>query len=433
MSRTRVRANKPDWFLIILYVAITLFGWLNVYSASRGEEEAFSLSLATLYGKQLLWLGISVTAGFMLLFFDGKFFPAFAYFIYAIGLFLLVAVLFVGAEVYGSRSWFVLSDTLRFQPSEFAKYATALALAKFMGHKEFTFSGQLGEYLLGFIPRQAFTVVLLYAAPGVLILLENDTGSTIAFAALALAFYREGLHGGFFLAAILCAVLFLVSVVVPVGVLIAFIAALGGLTAGYFFYVRQRKVGLFVLFLAGLFAAYVTTTDYLFHKVLKPHQQTRVNVLLGLEKDLRGAGYNVNQSKIAIGSGGLTGKGFLEGTQTKYRFVPKQTTDFIFSAVGEEWGFLGASLLILLYTALLVKIVLNAERQRTRFSRVYGYCVFSVLFAHFALNIGMVLGLAPTIGIPLPLFSYGGSSLFSFTVMLFTFIKLDAERSEILG
>ncbi|MCX7769334.1 MAG: rod shape-determining protein RodA [Flavobacteriales bacterium] len=433
MSRTRVRANKPDWFLIILFVAITLFGWLNVYSTSRGEDESFNLSLTTLYGKQLLWLGISVVAGFGLLLFDGKFFPAFAYLIYAMSLVLLVAVLFVGTEVYGSKSWFVISDALRFQPSEFAKYATALALAKFMGNKEFSFSGQLGENILGIIPRQALGVLLLYAVPGVLILLENDTGSTIAFAALALAFYREGMHGGFFLAAVLAAILFLLSIVIPVVVLIGILAAIGGLAATYFFYTRQRKVAIFVLFLTSLFAAYVTTTDYIFHQVLKPHQQARVNVLLGLEKDLRGAGYNVNQSKIAIGSGGLTGKGFLEGTQTKYRFVPKQTTDFIFSAVGEEWGFLGASLLIFLYSALLIKIVLNAERQRTRFSRVYGYCVFSILFAHFALNIGMALGLAPTIGIPLPLFSYGGSSLFSFTVMLFTFIKLDAERSEILG
>ncbi|MCS6982072.1 MAG: rod shape-determining protein RodA [Flavobacteriales bacterium] len=433
MSRTRVRANKPDWFLIILFVAITLFGWLNVYSTSRGEDESFNLSLTTLYGKQLLWLGISVVAGFGLLLFDGKFFPAFAYLIYAMSLVLLVAVLFVGTEVYGSKSWFVISDALRFQPSEFAKYATALALAKFMGNKEFSFSGQLGENILGIIPRQALGVLLLYAVPGVLILLENDTGSTIAFAALALAFYREGMHGGFFLAAVLAAILFFLSIVVPVVVLIGILAAIGGLSATYFFYTRQHKVGIFVIFLTSLFAAYVTTTDYIFHQVLKPHQQARVNVLLGLEKDLRGAGYNVNQSKIAIGSGGLTGKGFLEGTQTKYRFVPKQTTDFIFSAVGEEWGFLGASLLIFLYSALLIKIVLNAERQRTRFSRVYGYCVFSILFAHFALNIGMALGLAPTIGIPLPLFSYGGSSLFSFTVMLFTFIKLDAERSEILG
>ncbi|MCS6979502.1 MAG: rod shape-determining protein RodA [Flavobacteriales bacterium] len=431
MSPQRVRRNRPDWFLILLYAAIVLFGWVNVFATTRGEDDTFSFSFATLYGKQMVWMLLSFGAGFLLLFFDGKFFPAFAYFIYAIALVLLAAVLAVGTTVYGSKSWFVITDSIRFQPSEFAKYATALALAKFMGDKEFSFSS--GPRFLGLIPRQALAVLLLFAVPALLILLENDTGSTIAFAALSLTFYREGLHGGFYLAAILMVALFLLSIVVPMAWLMAIIAVLGLGTATYFILNRQWKVGLFALILAAIFSAYVTTTEYIFHKVLKPHQQTRVNVLLGLEKDLRGAGYNVNQSKIAIGAGGLWGKGFLQGTQTKYRYVPKQMTDFIFSAVGEEWGFIGSAGLVLMYVMLLVKILLNAERQRTRFSRVYGYGVFSILFAHFALNVGMVLGLAPTIGIPLPLFSYGGSSLFTFSVMLFTFIKLDAERGEILG
>jgi rod shape determining protein RodA len=432
MSRRKVRRTPPDWFLILLYIAIVIFGWFNVFSTTRAEDDIFDLSFATLYGKQLVWLILSFVAGFLILFVDGKVFPAFAYFIYTISLFLLGLVLIVGATVYGSKSWIVITDTIRFQPSEFAKYATALALARYMGDKEFTFSTH-GGVVLGFIPRQALVVWLIFAIPAILIILENDTGSTIAFAALSLTFYREGMHGGFFLTGIMLAILFLLSVVVPMVILISFLMGIGILTAFYFFINRQWKLALLILLIAGIFSAYVTTTEYIFHKVLKPHQQTRVNVLLGLEKDLRGAGYNVNQSKIAIGSGGLTGKGFLQGTQTKYRYVPKQMTDFIFSAVGEEWGFIGSAGLVLLYVLLLIKIVLNAERQRTRFSRVYGYCVFSILFAHFALNIGMALGLAPTIGIPLPLFSYGGSSLFTFSVMLFTFIKLDAERSEILG
>lgn len=421
MRSTRNRDSKVDWLLVMVYLFIVLFGWMNIYSASVTDETVGTFSFASNYGRQLIWIGLSFFAAFIIMFFDSKFFPAFSYIIFGVSLVLLAAVLVIGQTVSGSKSWFVITEAIKFQPSEFGKFATSLALAKYMGDKNFSFSNK----------REAITALVIFGVPALLILLENDTGSTIAFASLFLVFYREGMTGLVLVTGVILAALFLLNIVVNQTILIGVILFIALIIIVL---VRKNKgLILITILLAGFFIGYLYGTDYIFENVLQPHQQTRVKVLLGLEKDLKGAGYNVHQSKIAIGSGGLVGKGFLEGTQTRYRFVPKQYTDFIFSVVGEEWGFIGSVFLVLIYLLLLIKIVLNAERQKSRYSRIYGYCVAAILFAHFSINIGMAIGLLPTIGIPLPMVSYGGSSLFSFTILLFVFIKLDSNRSVILS
>lgn len=446
-ERSIKRQARIDWLPIFLYLFIVFFGWMNVYAATRPDEDEFVFSFATNYGRQLMWIGFSVLAAFIIMLFDSKFFPAFAYPIYVAGLVLLAAVLVVGQEVAGSKSWFMITEAIKFQPSEFAKFATALGLAKYMGEKNFSFTtnsrhnhiewGNVKSWpfialrLLGISSLEGAFALFMFLIPAALILLENDTGSTIAFAALFLVFYREGVSGIILIVVVSMAVFFLLNVVLDELYLVIPVAAVGISLALLFILRKHVKVSLITLLVTALGIGYIFGSKFIFEN-LKPHQKTRVEVLLGIKKDLKGAGYNVNQSKIAIGSGGVAGKGFLQGTQTKYHFVPKQYTDFIFSAVGEEWGFLGSVLLISAYVLLLCRLVMRAEKQRSRFSRIYGYSVASILFAHFALNIGMAIGIMPTIGIPLPMFSYGGSSLFSFTILLFVFIKLDSNRSEIL-
>lgn len=438
--RARIRDNRVDWVLVFLYLFIVFFGWMNIYSASQDDEIRSIFDLGTNYGRQMIWIGLSLFAAFGIMFFDSKFFPAFAWIIYGTALVLLALVLVAGQEVSGSKSWFKITETIKFQPSEFGKFATALALAKIMGDKAFSFSAKAGNAIrIRFfvttirISREAFWAFITFTIPAVLILAEKDTGSTIAFASLILVFYREGMTGIILLIGVILAILFLLCVVISPFILMGVVGVLGLLLAG-FFWLRKAKgpAILAILILIGC-NGFVYGSSYILNNILLPHQKIRVEVLMGVKKDLKGAGYNVHQSKIAIGSGGAIGKGFLQGTQTRYKFVPKQYTDFIFSVIGEEWGFLGSALMVLVFVALLSRLVLNAEKQRSRFSRVYGYCVASILFAHFALNVGMALGLAPTIGIPLPMVSYGGSSLFSFTVLLFVFIKLDSNRSAILS
>lgn len=446
-ERPLKREARIDWLPVFLYLFIVVFGWLNVFAATRPDTDDFVFSLSSNYGRQAMWIGFSLVAALVIMLFDSKFFPAFAYPIYITGILLLAAVLVVGQEVAGSKSWFVITETIKFQPSEFAKFATALGLAKYMGKKNFSFlstsrhnrigTANPGSWfflpfrLIGVTSMEGAFALILFLVPSALILLENDTGSTMAFAALFLVFYREGISGIILVAGVVMAALFLLNVVVDEIYIIIPVSAIGLSGALYLFFRRNIKPGLIVVVLTALAVGFIFMSNYILDN-LKPHQKTRIEVLMGVKKDLKGAGYNVNQSKIAIGSGGLTGKGFLNGTQTKYRFVPKQYTDFIFSAVGEEWGFLGAGLLIVAYVLLLCRIVLRAEKQRSRFSRIYGYSVASILFAHFALNVGMAIGIMPTIGIPLPMVSYGGSSLFSFTILLFVFIKLDSNRNEIL-
>lgn len=418
-----MRDNKSigsiDWITFGLFLALVLMGWLSIYSAVYDEEHGSILDMTQRYGKQLVWIGLALLMGFVILLIDAKFFNAFAYPIYGTMIVVLIGVLLFGTTIAGSKSWFEVGG-FRLQPAEFAKFATALALASYLGRLQ-TDVKQLKTQIVSFI---------IIGLPAVLILAQYDTGSALVFGAFILVLYREGMSGLIMIVGLVATVLFLVTLYTSQIYVIPGLVLLFGLSL--FVVKRNRKNIIRLLALLALATAFVFSVNYVFENVLEPHQKVRINVLLGIEKDLRGAGYNVNQSKIAIGSGGLTGKGFLNGTQTKYNFVPEQSTDFIFCTVGEEWGFLGAFVVVLLYLSLFTRIILLAERQRSSFSRIYGYGIASVLFFHFAVNIGMTIGLAPVIGIPLPFLSYGGSSLWAFTIMLFVFLKQDANRLNIL-
>jgi rod shape determining protein RodA len=408
-----------DRTLVLLYLTLVLMGWISIYAAVYNNEHASIFDLSQSYGKQMLWIATSLVLGLLIILTDAKFFNAFAYPIYIGTLLLLVLVLITGTEISGSKSWFQIGD-FRLQPAEFAKFATTLALAHYLSALDFDNRKRKSQI----IP------LIILAIPALLILLQNDTGSAIVYASLALVLYRQGMPGSILLVGVATAIIAIMALMFNQYIVITVI---GILLIGFIFFIRRnwqnivKVIGIFVV--ASLF---VLSVDYAFQNVLEPHQKTRINVLLGKQIDLKGAGYNVNQSKIAIGSGGFWGKGFLKGTQTKFNFVPEQSTDFIFCTVGEEWGFIGSTLVILLFLALIVRIVMMAERQRSDFSRIYGYGVASILFFHFFVNIGMTIGLMPVIGIPLPFFSYGGSSLWAFTILLFIFIKMDSNRLQLV-
>lgn len=411
--------DNIDWTLILLYLALVLIGWMNIYAAVYNEDHSSIFDLSQRYGKQMIWIASSLFIGLVIILTDARFFSTFAYVIYGITLAMLIAVLFLGSTVAGSKSWFQIGS-FALQPAEFAKFATNLALARF-------FSGQhinIKDFKTRFVP------LILLGAPALLILLQNDTGSALVYASFILVLYRMGLSGNFLLAGVMVAILAVSTLMVGQLYVIGFVVAMA---LGLLFFIRKNRAN--ILNLVGLVllaAGFIFSVDYAFDNFLGNHQKARIDVLLGKTLDLKGAGYNVNQSKIAIGSGGFFGKGFLNGTQTKYNFVPEQTTDFIFCTVGEEWGFVGATAVMVLFILLLIRIIQVAERQRSTFSLVYGYGVASILFFHFAINIGMTIGLVPVIGIPLPFFSYGGSSLWAFTLLLFIFIRLDSKRSALL-
>lgn len=419
MARERENLfNNIDWTLVILYLVLVLMGWLNIYAAVYNEDHKSILDLSQSYGKQMLWIVSSLFVALVILLTDARFFSIFAYAIYGLTILSLIAVLSVGSVVSGSKSWFDIGG-FRLQPAEFAKFATNLAIARFFSTQNIN----VKDFKTRFIP------LVLLGLPALLILLQNDTGSALVYMSFVLVLYRMGLSGNFLLAGVLIVVVALSTLMVGhLNVIIGLTVAAGLLFA---FMKRSRKniINLVALLLLGIGFAF--SVEYVMDNVLIEHQRTRINVLLGKELDLKGAGYNVHQSKIAIGSGGFSGKGFLNGTQTKYNFVPEQSTDFIFCTVGEEWGFLGALVVITLFIVFLIRIVNNAERQRSTFSKMYGYGVASILFFHFAVNIGMTIGLVPVIGIPLPFFSYGGSSLWAFTILVFIFIKLDASRNAL--
>ncbi len=408
-----------DWKIVMIYLALITIGWISIYAAVYNEEYKSIFDLTQNYGKQLVWIVTAIVLGWIILLLDAKLFSAFAYLIYAGVMFLLVAVLFKGAVISGSKSWFQIGE-FALQPSEFAKFATALAVAKYMS--SMNFNPKL-------LVNKAIPLVLI-GVPALMTLLQNDTGSALVFSSFILVFYREGLPIKLIIAGISVILLFLLTLKFGelAMIIISTVIALGALL-----FVKRnlqnmlRIAGILVVSIVMIHAIQVA-----FEKVLQPHQQARINVLLGKQLDLRGVGYNVQQSKIAIGSGGFLGKGFLQGTQTKYSFVPAQSTDFIFCTVGEEWGFVGSLVVVVLFILLLTKIIDMAERQRSHFSRIYGYGLASVIFFHFSVNIAMTIGLFPVIGIPLPFLSYGGSSLWAFTIMLFVFIKQDANRMMLL-
>lgn len=403
----------------MLYLVLVLLGWISIYAAVYNDEHSSILDMTQSYGRQLMWIGTSVVLALIIIIIDAKFYSTFSYAIYIVMLGLLVAVLLFGKEIAGSKSWFQIG-IFSLQPAEFAKFATSLALAKYL-------SG-LNRDLTKW--KTLLRAAVILAIPAGLIFLQNDTGSALVYTAFIFVLYREGMPGSILIIGLSVVVLFLLALLVDKLIVIVGLALLATLLI-----LIIRRTMRNIAAIAGLLllaAGFIYSVDYVFQNVLEPHQRTRINVLLGKESDVRGAGYNVHQSLIAIGSGGFKGKGFLQGTQTKFDFVPEQSTDFIYCTVGEEWGFIGSTLVVLLFLALLSRLIYLAERQRSAFSRIYGYGVASVIFFHFTVNIAMTLGLFPVIGIPLPFFSYGGSSLWSFTILLFIFLKLDANRMTVL-
>ncbi len=461
--------EEIDWTTVGLYLLLVIFGWMNVFASSYNEQFTSIFNIRMNYGDQLLWILVSFIMIILLFAVDYRLFHFFAYGIYGFTILLLLAVLAVGVVVNHSQSWIRIFG-FNLQPSEFVKIATALAIARYLS----SYNVKLWTW------KSMGVMALLLGLPVGLIILQPDVGTAMVFSCFILVMYREGMPGWILAVTLFITVLFLMTlllsnVTVLIVLVILAIAGIGLLNhrlwhsviatlilvASYFtihwllpvvhqapgFYYellgalaaasviflilsvtrKVNHVGLILVFLVG-FIGFTYTVDYVFHHILQPHQQTRVNILLGKETDVRNVGYNLNQSKIAIGSGGFFGKGYLKGTQTKLDFVPEQSTDFIFCTVGEEWGFLGTTIAILLYVGLLIRILYLAERQRSQFARIYGYGVVSILFFHFAINISMTIGLFPVIGIPLPYFSYGGSSMLAFTLLLFILVRLDSVR-----
>ena len=416
--REKITTNI-DWLTVLVYSALLIIGWFSIFTASAGEDVSTLFDMSTRYGKQLVWIGLAIALASVVMIIDAKFFSTFSYVFYIGMILLLVGVLFFGSTVAGSKSWFKIGS-FAIQPAEFAKFATALALAKYLS----TLNVDMRR-----IKTKIFSIVIL-VTPAMLILLQNDTGSALVYFSFIIVLFREGFSGLIFVAGILMAILFIATLLFSELLVVAILAGITILALVLFRKLRRNWKAIASILVLSI--AFVFSVNYAFEKVLEPHQKKRINVLLGIEQDIKGAGYNVNQSKIAIGSGGLTGKGFRNGVLTRYKFVPEQSTDFIFCTVGEEWGFIGVTVLIILFLTLLIRIIMLAERQRSKFSRIYGYGVASILFFHFSINVGMTIGLAPVVGIPLPFLSYGGSSLWAFTVLLFIFLKQDANRFNVL-
>ncbi|MCF0211866.1 MAG: rod shape-determining protein RodA [Bacteroidales bacterium] len=413
--------KRYDWLTIGLYLVIVVFGWFNIYAAVFDESHTQVLDFGVQHGKQLIWMGIAFLLALMVCVIEPRVFSNSAYIVYGITLLLLLVVLAVGQTTNGGQSW-INFGAFKFQPSEFAKLGTALAVSKYMSALDLDFRHLRSKLI-------AFGLLLV---PAGLILLQHDTGSALVFAAFIFPLFREGLSGHILVIGLLAIALFVLALLLNQWLLLGILLLL---CVGYLFvWLNKRtsrnywRTAVFFLLCSG----FVLSVDFAFEHVLGEHQRNRIYVLLGKVDDIHGTGYNMHQSKIAIGSGGLVGKGWTNGTITKADFVPEQETDFIFCTVGEEWGFVGSALLVALYITLLVRLITLAERQRSAFSRFYGYSVASILFLHVTINIGMVLGLVPVIGIPLPFFSYGGSSLLAFTLLLFIFLRQDADRNSLL-
>jgi len=404
-----------DWITILLYLALCTIGFVNIYASIFNPDHSDLFDFSSNYGKQLIFITSGLILGFSILLLDAKFFSVFSPIIYGVTMLLLIVVLVAGRKVAGNQAWIPIGS-FRLQPSEFAKFGTALLLARYIS----TFTPKFKDF------KSILFAGLIVAFPLFLIMLQPDAGSALVFLSFMFPLYREGLSGYFLLIFLGMIVLFIACFLVPMYINILVIIVVGA----YFIYLNKRKQKMmFSIALATIIAiAYLFLVKLTYTKVLEPHQRSRIEIMLGLKTDPKGAGYNVIQSQIAIGSGQVLGRGFLLGTQTKYGYVPEQSTDFIFSTIGEEWGFAGCTVLIGLYLFLLLRIINLAERQRSQFSRVYGYCVASIIFFHVFINIGMTIGIVPVIGIPLPFISYGGSSLWSFTVLLFIFLKLDSNR-----
>ena len=419
MRKAKNIFENIDVLSIVLYIFLLFFGWINIYASQYNEDINFVLDFNSRYGKQIFFIIISTLVAFILLIIDWKFFFTLSYLFYICIIFLLVGVLFVGDVTGGASSWYKIGG-FKFQPSEFAKFASALALAKY-------YNGILAKKM---DMKQKIFSYSLIIIPFLLIILQNDLGTALTFTSFVLVFYREGLSGNILIFGFIILVLFITSLLFEKLILIYILFAISTILC---FLSRKEKKQLYLIISSLIIScSFILSVNYFFENILSDHHRKRINVLIGKEFDPQGAGYNLIQSKIAIGSGGLFGKGFLNGTQTRFDFVPEQSTDFIFCTIGEEWGFFGSLFFFSIYLGLLVRILFLAERQRSNFSRIYGYSVASILFAHFVINIGMTIGLLPVIGIPLPFISYGGSSLIGFTILLFIFINLDSYRLQIL-
>lgn len=471
MRREHNILRDLDWVTIAIWFLMIFIGWLTVYAACFDYEHSDLFDFSRRQGQQLIWMGISSLLAIFIIAIDTKFFGNIAYLFYALMIGLLVLTIFIAPDVKGSHSWIQIGG-FRFQPAELAKYATALCLAKVMS----TYGYNMKR------PRDFIITALIVLLPMLIIVAQQETGSALVFIVFVLVLFREGLNGDILVYGVLSIVFFVLQLMFGYSVVFTFAVIIGlpliihytrdvtllkiyalanvtiwsvclvirlirpefisytlisvislGVSALLFIifaFIRRSKVYLaVVLFFIGT-AGLCCGADYAFNEVLQPHQQIRIKVVLGLEDDPQGAGYNVRQARIAIGSGGFFGKGFLNGTQTKLNYVPEQDTDFIFCTIGEEQGFVGSTFVILLYVFFICRIIWLAERQRTPFSRIYGYSVACIFFFHFCINIGMVIGLLPVIGIPLPFFSYGGSSMLAFTILLFTFLKLDTRHTD---
>ncbi len=409
-----------DWITVALYTTIVFLGWLNIYAVTYDQSTNLSIfSLEINSGRQLLFIAGAVVIIMGILIIDMRFYETFAYVIFGFIMFLLLLVPLIGKEVGGNKAWLGIGS-FGVQPSEFAKFATALAVAKFVGS-------------VGFKMDQIRNQVILFAMigiPMVLILLQKDTGTALVFTVFTLVFFREGMSPLLIIMGIAAAVIFILTLLVNEYYLYTAIAVIlmSAIMLGKKKWKRISYLSTGALVICGVIAS----VDYVVNNVLKPHQQNRVKALINPDADPLGFGWNVTQSKIAIGSGGFTGKGFLKGTQTKFDFVPEQSTDFIFCTIGEEHGWVGSLFIMALFIGLMLRVIFLAERQKNRFARVYGYAVACIFFFHFAVNIGMTIGLFPVIGIPLPFFSYGGSGLWGFTILLFILLKLDIHRSQVL-
>lgn len=407
--------NNIDWLTLLLYILLVIGGWMTIYSASLPLEETSLFDVSQTYGRQMLFIGLSIPLILALLFTDAKVFEKLCFVFYGLGIILLLGLFVFGKTIKGQTNWYQFGG-FGFQPSEFVKTNTALLLAKYLSYSQINLAKTKHQLI-------AFAIIGL---PIFLILMQPDAGSAMIFLSLIFVLNREGLPSWYLISGVIAIVLFFSALVIPP--LYIVIAAAVVIVLHY---ITNRKISrnpivYFLVFV--VIGAFSYSVNYVYNEVLEPHQKDRIDVLIGDNVDLKNEGYNLNQSMIAIGSGGLFGKGYLEGTQTKGGFVPEQHTDYIFTTVGEEWGFVGSVVVLLVFMSLFLRILYLAEHQKTKFSRVYGYCVATYLFTHFFVNIAMLIKLFPTIGVPLPFFSYGGSSLWAFTIMLFIFIKLDANK-----
>jgi len=422
MRRDDDISGKIDWTTVMMFLGLIALGWLNIFAAvynGEANQSIFDLSLNP--GRQLMFIAAAIIIAFAITIVDMRFYETFAYVFYGIILLILLIVPVIGKEVGGNKAWIGIGS-FGVQPSEFAKFITALAVGKYIGSVGFRMDSLRNQAIL-------FAII---GIPMGLILLQKDTGTALVFTSFVLVFYREGMSPFLLIVGICAATIFILTLLVPNPLYLH--TGIGVILVVLILAEKRKKFKKIALMVIGavMISGVITSVDYVVKDVLKPHQQNRIKALINPDADPLGFGWNVTQSKIAIGSGGFLGKGFLKGTQTKFDFVPEQSTDFIFCTIGEEHGWIGSVTVIIIYVAFLLRVAFLAERQKNRFARAYGYSVACIFFFHFAVNIGMTIGLFPVIGIPLPFFSYGGSSLWGFTILLFILLKLDAQRGHVL-